>query len=356
MECKFILNRLVLVSMVYASIASAQTNAVSTGARIEPPVSDSLNHFGVSYRMGFNISARFKNLGGFDPQSNPRAATSGTDHTYDDGHNMVDSSGNAGNSTWFWGYDSASQLPGNDMIVMSSSSSPATGKSKEQEEDPQHGIEFTYSRELGRSEKCRWGIETAFGFTDVTIGDNRAVFGNVRRVSDAYALGGTIPPAAPYSHGFNPTGSDPLISDIPRRSMTTIPRGAVVTGQRQFESEVYGFRVGPYLEFPMCEKVSLSLNGGFALLSVHSDFRFREAVTIAGLGTQTRRGSGSQSEWLPGSYIGGNFNYAICEKVDLFAGAQYQTAGTYSHKENGKEAKLDLGNTVFLTFGIGFSF
>ena len=355
MRSNLSLRQLVLVSMMFASFASAKTNSVSSGAKIEPPKGESLNRFGVSYRMGFNISARFKNLGGFPALSNPGPATSGVDHTYDDGYNRVDSSGNTGGATWFWGYENASQLPGNDTVVMSSSSSAATGKLT-RDEDPQHGIEISYARELGRSESCKWGIETAFNFTDVTMGDNRTIFGSVTKTNDAYSLGGTIPPAAPYSHGRDPSGSDPLINDTPIRNVTTLSRGALVAGSRQFDAEIYGLRVGPYVEIPLSEHVSFSLSGGFTLLSVNSDFKYRETVTLTGVGTRTTSGNGSRSEWMPGGYVGGNFNYAVAENVKLFAGAQYQAAGTYSHKENGKKVELDLGNSVFVNLGVGFSF
>src|SRR5580692_989632 len=77
--------------------------------------------FGLSYRAGFNITADFRNLGGFPASSSPGPATGGgIDRIYDDGYVRVDSSGNAGGQTWFWGYKNASQIPGNDTVVMHS--------------------------------------------------------------------------------------------------------------------------------------------------------------------------------------------------------------------------------------------
>lgn len=93
-----------------------------------------------------------------------------------------------------------------------------------------------------------------------------------------------------------------------------------------------------------------------ALLSVNSDFKFYETVTLADRPAQTTRGDGSHSEILPGGYIGGNFLYALRENVNLFAGAQFQAAGTYSHKEGRKEVEMDLGQSVFVNLGVGFSF
>jgi len=92
------------------------------------------------------------------------------------------------------------------------------------------------------------------------------------------------------------------------------------------------------------------------LLSVNSDFKYRETVTLDGLAPKTTHGNGSHSDLLPGGYIGGNFLYALRENLNVFAGAQFQAAGTYSHKENGKAVEMDLGKSVFVNLGVGFSF
>src|SRR5919108_408024 len=66
------------------------------------------SRFGLSYRAGFNISAKFKNASGFAPGADPGPARSGINHNYENGYNRVDSSGNSGaceNCTWYWGYE-----------------------------------------------------------------------------------------------------------------------------------------------------------------------------------------------------------------------------------------------------------
>ncbi|MEI8197467.1 MAG: hypothetical protein WCI73_16345, partial [Phycisphaerae bacterium] len=61
--------------------------------------------FGVSAGGAFNMKARFGSTADTLPRANdPGAAAAGTDHTYDDGYNRVDSSGNAGGLTTDWGY------------------------------------------------------------------------------------------------------------------------------------------------------------------------------------------------------------------------------------------------------------
>jgi hypothetical protein len=90
----------------------------------------------------------------------------GTGHSvnrcYDDGYVYVDSSGNAGGYTWYWGYQSSSQI--------------------------QNGYIMFHSR--------------------TNLDAN-----TLQVLTDTYGLGGLAPPAAPYPGTFQ--GPGPLIPDTP---------------------------------------------------------------------------------------------------------------------------------------------
>src|SRR5437016_555974 len=65
------------------------------------------NAFGLSYRMGFNISARFKNLGGYaalTPTTNPNRTLDNDPFNYDNGYIYPDSSGQPPGYTRYYGY------------------------------------------------------------------------------------------------------------------------------------------------------------------------------------------------------------------------------------------------------------
>jgi len=351
MEYKLMVKRLALVSMVMASAASAQTSRV-TPADVEDHSGEPLNRFGINYRAGFDITARFKKVGGYKSPLNIDPATGAAQ--YDDGFIGVDSSGNLGDETQFWGYTKASQYQG-DTIVMSSSSSLANGVSKSQEDDPQQGLELTYSRQLGRGEKTMWGIEAAFNYTDVTINDHGTIYGDANTARNAYSLGGNtpLPPQLPPAQLPN----YPLISTIPiQLSPITVANGAVTTGSRSFDANIFGIRLGPYWEIPMNKRFSLLLSSGLSVLYVSSDFKYHESTSVPGSASQPRSGSGHHNEFLAGSYVGGNIVYAVSKSVNVSIGAQYQAAGHYSQTENGEKVVLDLGQSYFLTVGLGYSF
>jgi len=352
-----------IASLMAASAVSAQTNSgndtfgITLGEGTVPP----LNRFGLSYRSGWNISAKFKNSGGFSQLNDPGPATSGADHRYDDGYNRVDRFNNdhgpgAENTTWFWGYQNASQVPGDGFIYMHSVSSSQESSSKEKDGDPQHGVELTYNRQLGRVGRAFWGVEGAFNFTDVTIRDQSAGGRNV--TTDRYDLGGIIPPEPPLNNtsGHGPgsfEGPGPLISALLVRTISS----ASTTGDRNIEASLYGLRLGPYVELPLTEKLGLSFSGGLAIGIVDSEFSFRETVVSPSTGaTVVRSGSDSEDDVLVGAYIGANFLYAITEAWDVSVGAQYQYLDGYSHRVSDKKASVDLGKSVFLTVGFGYSF
>src|SRR5207249_1071189 len=104
-------------SMVFCQAASAQDSSMAS--KLEGPEIRSPDRYGLSFRLGFNISADFSHSGSFLPQghlvpipgrgnqlqpANPDGDAIG-DRTYEDGFIWKDSSGNAFGYTRYWGYD-----------------------------------------------------------------------------------------------------------------------------------------------------------------------------------------------------------------------------------------------------------
>jgi hypothetical protein len=350
----FPVRSLILGSALAATAASGQSSD-QPALKLQDPAPTLAGKFSLSYRAVFNSRASFSNLGGFPALTNPGPATGGTDHVYDDGFNRVDGSGNAGGLTTFWGYQNASQLPGNDTVVMNSSTAAATGASRNLDGDPQHGFELSYNHEIGRLDhNIRWGIEAAFNWTSFTFGDARSFNTDVTTISDAYALNGIIPPLPPFSG--TAAGPGPLIGDTPTRTTALVPGGGATSGSRSIDASIYGLRVGPYLELPLCQRCSLTLGAGFTVAVIDSEFRINENTTIAGVGTQSFAARNSRADCLPGGYFSGQFNFAVTDRVSLFTGAQYQHLTRFSQQTAGRRANLDLGNTIAWTAGISFSF
>jgi hypothetical protein len=341
--------------LLLATVVLAPT-AASVAADGDMTASANKNRLSIGPRVGFNINGRFSGIGKFPARTAIGPVASGQNHTYDDGYVRLDRSDNFGGQTWNWGYDNGSQVnAANNAVDMHSSSAPGDGVSKDLNCDPQYGLEILYTRELGRMGKSRWGLEAALGYNAIELRDTRTLAASVRRVTDSYSYTpGTTTPAASFQGTFD--GPNFVLSDTPTRSSANIAGGATVRGEREFEADLFGLRFGPFVEVPLANRLSLYLSGGVVVAGVHSDFRWRESVTIEGVGTFSDHASGTKDDVLLGGYLGATFNYSLNDRLGLYAGAQYQSMGSYTHSVAGRKAKLDLNATVFVSAGLSYSF
>jgi len=180
----------------------------------------------------------------------------------------VDRSGNRGGVTWNWGYANASQVSADgSTLAMHSASGGAATSSGDIDNDPQHGFELTYNRELGHKGIWHWGVEAAGGWTDLVFRDNRPLPGNTTVLTDTFSLGTPpiVPGTAPYHWPFNPgaaapggaywTGPSAVIGDSPlSRSSSVAAGGSTITGYRDLTADLFSLRLGPYLELPIIKK------------------------------------------------------------------------------------------------------
>jgi len=340
---------LILVPLFLAPVAT------SFAADDDLATSTNKNRFTLRGRLGVNIQAKFSHIGTFPAATDIGGTGSALNHFYDDGYVRVDESGNYGGQTWYWGYVSGSQISGNNILFHSSSAN--VGASRDVTDDPQYGVELVYNHEigpLGGGSKCRWGMEVAFGWNGVDIRDNKTLRADLNQVTDAYAFApGTTPPAAPFNGPFQ--GPSFTISDTPTRSFTTIPGGATVSGFRDLQADVFAGRIGPYFEFPLSSRFQLTLSGGLAVGALYSDFAFRERINY-GANSVVRSGSRTDGDALFGGYAGANLNYKFDNRWNATFGAQFESLGTRSHSAGGHKYELDLTKSVYLSFGVGYSF
>ena len=300
------------------------------------------NRFGLSYRFGLNLSARFKNAG-ITPAASPGAALGGIDHNYNDGYVRVDYSGNYGGETWNWNYNHAAQVHGQSVVLSASNPGDLGGKT---DGDPQHGLELTFNRELGHLGRCPWGVEAAFGFTDLTFRQSATVTGGPLTV-DAYAMSPEAGPVPLPPQGTF-AGPGPMLSDTPARLPVTV--ASELTGA------MYGFRVGPYLDIPLGERVTFTLSAGLAVAVLDTEFSYQQTYTAPDAAAVSQARTGTHSDVLPGGFVAGNLSCRLGKGWTVFAGAQYQNTGTYTHTLADKQAQVDLRQGIFVTAGVGWAF
>lgn len=329
-----------------------------------PPVRP-LNNFSFSYELGLNIRTTFKGFGGYR-STNPGPASPGANHTYDDGYNYVDSTGNNHtdfpNTTTYWGYQNDSQWDhGANTISMHSAASQPFADVKN--DDPRHGFNFAYERIICQREKLYWGIEGTFGYTKMDINEDKTVTAPVFVTTDSYAIPedlvfATGVPAAPYNGPFSGTFGSSLLSDIPVRTVTASGQTATVVSDRHFDGNVWQLHVGPKLHLPLNNRLELDFAGGLGLAVFDSSFSFREQVFLPGSGATppTERGASDSLGVLAGGYLAGNIVFPISPDQRIFVGVQWQDLGTYNHRIGSRVARVDFTGAVSVNLGFAVSF
>ena len=355
----------VISVLMLAGFASAQTTEKKQ-PELKRESDESLNHFGVSYRVGLNVNVRFKNIGAFQPH-NPGPVAHVADHEYDDGYVRTDREKNQHpfneNTTWNYAYakdDGSQYLIEQDQLAMHSTFS--SGVASKEDSDPRHGFELTYSRQLGHAGHGTWGVEGAFNYMETGAANSQPSSSKISQITDLFNLNGVRPPVGFPAPGVTTghgtfEGPESVISDYPNRTVDSNFGTATSTGWRKFDANIYGFRLGPYLKIPLCKRADLLLGGGLALAQVDSRFSYQERIVFStGGGPFSPSGSGSHSELMAGGYLSANLSAKLSSRIDAFAGVQFQSMGTYRHTENHRTAELDLSQSLFFVAGLGYSF
>jgi hypothetical protein len=362
--------------------SAAESAAPAAEVKMEKPVDAgaSRNRFDLRARFQFNVKASFGGIGGFTAQN--AAGTPVGTRMYDDGFVLDDPDGNTpsagGPLTDNWQYQNGSQVReagASVFLDMNISSAIPSLATPESEDGVQPGFEMVYSRELGRGERTAWGLQGAVGYTRSSISDNRGLSGAALVFTDSFdvtavsvgsppTIPSVAPGAAPPPAGS--TGTLIPVTPAPGSGTTTIVAGGSVTsGARELETDIVGFRVGPYLEYSLSESVSLSLGAGGVGAVINSQFAYNESTTIPGMGpalqpgvsaTQASSGSVSDTEFKGGAYAEISLNARLNERWDASLGAQYQYTGRFGQRVDTHTASLNLEQSIGVFGGIRFKF
>ncbi len=299
------------------------------------------NRVQLGYRMGWNMSLKLKNIASPTAANNPSV----NGKSYTDGFVGTDDTGNAGGLTTYWGYQNAGQVvDGNNYLVMHNSGNGQLGSALGN--DQNSGMELSWDHELLRFKHVRFGIEAAFNWQAVSMQQAFAAPSGVLG-ADAFPLGYT-PPSAPYTGTATSGPFTPLLG--------TTPAGLPVTVLANFDANLYGFRLGPYMDVPVNKWLLFSASAGATLTLVDSSFSYGQSYSTPG-GTGFSSGAHVENfDTVFGGYAGVQATVKLTKQLNVFTGLQYQFSDSYTVRAGDKQAELDFGNAFFWTLGLSYSF
>lgn len=324
-----------------------------------------MKHFRIGMSLGLNMKTDFKTSGTFPISgSSPGDPTNPyQDHTYDDGYVRVDDTGNADDPntgapvTSFWGAQRSSQVTGttpNQSITYHGTRSFTGSGSASVDEGVNFGFDMAYGASIAKWQRVAIGLEFGFNLTPAGSTDRQALAGTTIQAVHQYDAGGTSLPTLPYNGPFASANS-PVINAT-GRDLGDITTPATITGSRSLEAILYQFRLGPMVRWEIRPRWTLSgsVGGTFALVS--ADYDFDELLVFANGASTPNRGKFGSVETTYGGYGGLVLMYDTGYSWEAFLGGHYVAMKDATVAESGREAKLKLGSTIYVTAGINWTF
>lgn len=245
-----------------------------------------------------------------------------------------------------WNYTDADQLTEMDGFVAFHSYSAKIDDPTRRERDAKAipGLELLGAYDMGKvfGTRMSWSITAGLSLNDIQANTTGGVRADVTTLTDFYFLFGQTPPEPPYrspstgtetlpNGGVISTDTSVLISDQPvSRQQTTLTDSTTVTNRWKVKGSYFTFRAGPTVWIPITPRFRASVSLGAALVyagtnySVTSSFEPDEGTPI------TEFIASDATKLLPGFYVDASLQFDLTERTGFYAGAVYQSNGTYT--------------------------
>ena len=248
------------------------------------------------------------------------------------------------------------------------------------------GLELAVARDMGNLGRSRltWSLMAGMSVNDISAKKAGSVLANITTLTDLYSLNGAAIPDGPYTapsttsvnvtdaNGnavLNDDGSSQtvgvdtttLISNQPAsRTSKTVSDSTSVNNQWKLHGSYFTFRAGPTVFVPMTTRLRASLSLGAALIYAGSTYSVIQTFTPETGAEITDTSSSVATHFLPGYYADASLQFDLTERAGFFAGAVYQSAGSYTQNINttasNYSTRIDLSNQSGLRAGMTIRF
>lgn len=275
-----------------------------------------------------------------------------------------------------WTATTAAQLderPG--YVAFSNYSTTSDGASARHKQGPTGGVEFLFSREIGRgSRSLQWGMIAGITLNDINSKTSGIVSSTLHTYTDYYSTNG-MPVTAnqldnPTFTTFFDSNGQPIdgttlettvpLNGVPDSNFsdTAVAGAASVDGRWQVKGSYFMFRFGPSLRTRITDRLGLTASIGLAGAYAGTRYTAFESFSVAALpdiSIETDEAS-TATKFLTGYFADLSLEWAANEVLGVFGGVTAQQLSDYEQKLGDRSAKIDLGSTVGLRGGISIRF
>jgi hypothetical protein len=238
------------------------------------------------------------------------------------------------------------------------------------------GVEFSVSRDIGRSaHHMQWGVVAGIALNDINSKASGTVNSTLHTYTDYYSTNGrtfvdetqltnpsyTLLPDGNGGFvigGFETTVPLNGVPDATRSTNVSTVGGASVAGRWQVKGAYFMFKLGPSVRAQLGEHLGLTASLGLAGAYAGTRYSAYEAYTVAALPgvTLDTTESSSTAKFLKGYFADLNLEWSANETMGLFGGVTAQQLSDYTQTLGGRTAKVDLGSAVGLRGGVSIRF
>jgi len=248
-------------------------------------------------------------------------------------------------------------------------------------------MEVAVVRDMGSlfHTKIKWGIVAGMAVNDISMQTQGGVQANISKITDLYSLYGQVPPVAPYSapsssssNVVDANGNAVLNSDGTNQTVTTDttvllgdqPADRDTSGSKTDNTSVntlwklhgayYTFRAGPTVDVPITSRFKLNASLGPTLIYAGTNYTVTQTYQPETGAEITNTSTSAMSHLLPGYFADASLQFDLTERTGFYAGAVFQSAGSYTHNLNSDTAhyssKVDFSNQQGLRAGMTYRF
>jgi len=272
---------------------------------------------------------------------------------------VVPDIGGSQDLTWNWGYDSDTQVVGDQLNFYRYDDLPPLGTQTAYGVAP--GGEIMAGLTLGSfklgKRTVTYGVEGGYGFNYLSVNTDSSGNSMVTYRTATYNLNGVIPPSAPYAGTAE--GPGPLIGLVPVDTQSAGPVSSTAVSSGELTSGLHNFKLGVWLDYPINDALFTSLSLGYASIYADAQYEFTETLTPATSavpGYTSTQTVGGRDSWEPGFYAQWRMGFHASKHVDLFLGLDYQWNNNMTFSGADRNVTLDFGAMFGASAGVQLSF